>query len=70
MNRPVKLLLAAVLFLVLAVAVVFLIARMRPLAMYAASGRRALLSAGLAKAACCDRSSRNGLSIDQPGSAL
>ena len=50
MNRPVKLLLAAVLFLVLAGIVVFLIARLRPLAMYAASGRRALLSAGLSKA--------------------
>src|SRR5512133_3550100 len=50
MNRPVKLLLAAVLVLVLAGAVVFLVARMRPLAMYAASGRRALLSAGLTKA--------------------
>lgn len=51
MNRPVKILLAAVLFLILAGIVVFLIARMRPLAMYAASGRRALLSAGLSKAA-------------------
>jgi len=51
MTRPVKLLLAAVLFLVLAGIVVFLIARMRPLAMYAASGRRALLSAGLSKSA-------------------
>ena len=46
MNRPVKLLLAAVLLLVLAGIVVFLVARMRPLAMYAASGRRALVSAG------------------------
>lgn len=51
MTRPVKLLLAAVLFLVLAGIVVLFIARMRPLAMYAASGRRALLSAGLSKAA-------------------
>ncbi|MBK9088360.1 MAG: alpha/beta hydrolase [Holophagales bacterium] len=51
MTRSVKLLLAAVLFLVLAGIVVFLIARMRPLAMYAASGRRALLSAGLTKTA-------------------
>ncbi len=51
MTRPVKLLLAAVLLLVLAGIVVFLIARMRPLAMYAASGRRALLSAGLSKSA-------------------
>ena len=51
MTRPVKLLLAAVLFLVLAGIVVFLVARMRPLAMYAASGRRALLSAGLSKTA-------------------
>jgi pimeloyl-ACP methyl ester carboxylesterase len=51
MNRPVKLLLAAVLFLILAGIVVLLIARMRPLAMYAASGRRALLSAGLSKSA-------------------
>ncbi|MBK9376087.1 MAG: alpha/beta hydrolase [Holophagales bacterium] len=51
MTRPVKILLAAVLFLVLAGIVVFLIARMRPLAMYAASGRRALLSAGLSKSA-------------------
>jgi pimeloyl-ACP methyl ester carboxylesterase len=50
-NRPLKLLLAAVLLLVLAGVVVFLVARMRPLAMYAASGRRALLSAGLSKAA-------------------
>lgn len=51
MNRPVKLLLAAVVLLLLAGVVVLLIARMRPLAMYAASGRRALLSAGLSKAA-------------------
>lgn len=51
MTRPVKILLAAVLFLVLAGIVVFLIVRMRPLAMYAASGRRALLSAGLSKSA-------------------
>lgn len=51
MNRPVKLLLAAVVLLVVAGIVVALIARMRPLAMYAASGRRALLSAGLSKAA-------------------
>ncbi|MRR11271.1 alpha/beta hydrolase [bacterium] len=49
MNRPVKLLLAAVLLLVLAGIVVFLVARMRPLALYAASGRRALVSAGLQK---------------------
>ncbi len=49
MTRPVKLLLAAALLLVLAGIVVFLIARMRPLAMYAASGRRALLKAGLSK---------------------
>ena len=51
MTRPVKLLLAAVLLLVLAGIVFFLIARMRPLALYAASGRRALVSAGLKKAA-------------------
>lgn len=49
MNRPAKLLLAAAALLVLAGIVVFLIARMRPLAMYAASGRRALRSAGLSK---------------------
>lgn len=49
MNRPVKLLLAAVLLLLLAGIVFFLVARMRPLAMYAASGRRALVSAGLTK---------------------
>jgi pimeloyl-ACP methyl ester carboxylesterase len=46
----VKLLLAAAFLLVVAGIVIFLIARMRPLAMYAASGRRALLSAGMAKA--------------------
>ncbi len=51
MNRPVKLLLAAVVLLLVAGIVVALVARMRPLAMYAASGRRALLSAGLTKAA-------------------
>ena len=51
MNRSVKLLLAAVLLLVLAGIVFFLVARMRPLAMYAASGRRALVSAGLKKTA-------------------
>ncbi len=51
MNRPVKLLLAAVLLLLLAGILVFLVARMRPLAMYAASGRRALVSAGLTKTA-------------------
>ena len=50
MTRSVKLLLAAVILLVLAGLAVFLVARMRPLAMYAASGRRALLSAGLKKA--------------------
>lgn len=49
MNRPVKLLVAAVLVLVLAGIVVLIVARMRPLALYAASGRRALLSAGLKK---------------------
>ena len=51
MTRPVKLLLVAVLLLVLVGIVALLIARMRPLAMYAASGRRALVSAGLSKAA-------------------
>ncbi len=51
MTRSMKLLLAAVLLLVLAGIVVFLVARMRPLAMYAASGRRALASAGLKKSA-------------------
>ncbi len=51
MNRPVKLLLAAVVLLLLAGVVVFLVARMRPLATYAASGRRALVSAGMTKAA-------------------
>ena len=51
MTRPVKLLLAAVLLLGVAGIVFFLIARMRPLAMYAASGCRALLSAGLTKTA-------------------
>ena len=49
MTRNVKLLLAAVLLLVLAGIAVFLVARARPLATYAASGRRALRSAGLAK---------------------
>jgi len=48
-TRNVKLLLAAVLLLVLAGIAVFLVARARPLATYAASGRRALRSAGLAK---------------------
>jgi pimeloyl-ACP methyl ester carboxylesterase len=51
MTRPVKILLAAVALLILAGIVVSLIARMRPLAMYAASGRRALRSAGLTKTA-------------------
>jgi pimeloyl-ACP methyl ester carboxylesterase len=51
MTRPVKLLIAAAALLVLAAIVVFLIARMRPLAMYTASGRRALVSAGLVKSA-------------------
>ncbi|HMM33598.1 MAG TPA: alpha/beta hydrolase [Thermoanaerobaculia bacterium] len=50
MNRPVKLLLAAAAVLVLAAIVVFLWARMRPLAAYAAAGRRALGKAGLEKA--------------------
>lgn len=49
MNRPVKLLVAAALVLVLAGIVALVVARMRPLALYAASGRRALLSAGLRK---------------------
>jgi len=47
----VKLLLAAVILLVLAGIAVLLVARMRPLATYAASGRRALRSAGLTKVA-------------------
>ncbi len=51
MTRSMKLLLAAVLLLVLAGIVVFLVARLRPLATYAASGRRALASAGLKKSA-------------------
>lgn len=50
MNRPVKLLLAAAVLLVLAAIAFFLWARLRPLAAYAASGRRALSKAGLAKA--------------------
>ncbi len=50
MNRPVKLLLAAAALLVLAAIVFFLWARMRPLAAYAAAGRRALGKAGLEKA--------------------
>ena len=49
MNRPVKLLLAAAVVLVLAAVALFLWARLRPLAAYAASGRRALAKAGLAK---------------------
>ncbi len=47
MNRPVKLLLAAAVLLALAAVVFFLWARMRPLAAYAAAGRRALGRAGL-----------------------
>lgn len=50
MTRPVKLLLAAAFLLVLTGIVVFLVARMRPLAMYAAAGRRALGKAGLSRA--------------------
>lgn len=50
MNRPVKLLLAAAALFVLAAIVFFLWARMRPLAAYAAAGRRALAKAGLEKA--------------------
>lgn len=50
MTRPLKLLLAAVLLLVLAGIVAFLVARMRPLAMYAAAGRRALAKGGFSKA--------------------
>ncbi len=49
MNRPVKLLLAVAVLLVLAAIAFFLWARLRPLAAYAASGRRALAKAGLAK---------------------
>jgi pimeloyl-ACP methyl ester carboxylesterase len=49
MNRPAKLLLAAAVVLVLAAVAFFLWARLRPLAAYAASGRRALAAAGLAK---------------------
>ncbi len=50
MTRPVKLLLAAVLLLVVAGIAAFLVARMRPLAMYAAAGRRSLAKAGFSKA--------------------
>src|SRR5512142_765571 len=50
MTRPVKLLLAAVLLLVVAAAVLAVLARLRPLAAYAAAGRRALAKAGLKKA--------------------
>ncbi|MFN7986393.1 MAG: alpha/beta fold hydrolase [Thermoanaerobaculia bacterium] len=49
MTRPVKLLLAAVAVLVLVTVALFLWARLRPLAAYAAAGRRALGKAGLAK---------------------
>lgn len=49
MNRPVKLLLAAAAVFVLAAVVFFLWARLRPLAAYAAAGRRALATAGLEK---------------------
>jgi pimeloyl-ACP methyl ester carboxylesterase len=49
--RPVKLLLAAAVVLVLAAVAAFLWARMRPLAAYAAAGRRALGKAGLTKEA-------------------
>ncbi|HQN08983.1 MAG TPA: alpha/beta fold hydrolase [Thermoanaerobaculia bacterium] len=47
MNRPMKLLLAAAALLVLAAIVFILWARLRPLAAYAAAGRRALAKAGL-----------------------
>ena len=47
MSRPVKLLLAAAAVLLLAAVAAFLWARMRPLAAYAAAGRRALGKAGL-----------------------
>ena len=49
MTRPVKLLLAAAAVLVLVTVALFLWARLRPLAAYAAAGRRALAKAGLAK---------------------
>jgi pimeloyl-ACP methyl ester carboxylesterase len=50
MNRPVKLLLAAVVLLILAGIAAILVSRMRPLAVHAAAGRRALGSAGLSEA--------------------
>ena len=49
MNRPLKILLAAAAVLVLVAVALFLWARMRPLAAYAAAGRRAIAKAGLAK---------------------
>ena len=49
MNRPLKLLLAAAAVVLLAAIALFLWARMRPLAAYAAAGRRALARAGLEK---------------------
>ena len=49
MNRPLKLLLAAAAVVLLAAIALFLWARMRPLAAYAAAGRRALAKAGLEK---------------------
>ena len=50
MSRTVKLLLAAAAVLLLAAVAAFLWARMRPLAAWAAAGRRALAKAGLEKA--------------------